>query len=126
MFRIYCVLSPNMENMSSWQIWGKKFVTLSSFPHYEEKTKKNDKVLYYKAVYSFIAMKTISELYKNMNWLIPKSLELFFNKSIQLLKQGLNLFQRTWDLSADNLACSTSSVTLFSYLSFPSLSLIRF
>lgn len=36
-------------------------------------------------------MKTISELYKNMNWLIPKSLELFFNKSIRLLKQGLNI-----------------------------------
>lgn len=47
MFRIYCVLSPNMENMSSWQIW-KKIVTLSSFPHYVEKN-KNDKVLYYKA-----------------------------------------------------------------------------
>lgn len=69
----------------------KKFVTLSSFPHYGEKT-KNDKVLYYKAVQGFIAMKTVSQLYKNMNWLIPKSLELFFfNKSILLLKQGLNI-----------------------------------
>lgn len=55
------------------------------------KKQRNDKVLYYKAVYGFIAMKTVSELYKNMNWLIPKSLELFFNKSIRLLKQGLNI-----------------------------------
>lgn len=56
-----------------------------------KRQKKNDKVLYYKAVYGFIAMKTVSELYKNMNWLIPKSLELFFNKSIRLLKQGFNI-----------------------------------
>ena len=55
----------------------KKFVTLSSFPHYGEKA-KNDKVLDYKAVQSFTAMKTVSELYKNMNWLISKSLEFFF------------------------------------------------
>lgn len=69
----------------------KKFVTLSSFPHYGEKA-KNDKVLDYKAVQSFTAMKTVSELYKNMNWLISKSLEFFFfNKSLLLLKKGLNI-----------------------------------
>lgn len=68
----------------------KKFVTLSSFPHYGEKA-KNDKVLDYKAVQSFTAMKIVSELYKNMNWLISKSLEFFFNKSLLLLKKGLNI-----------------------------------
>lgn len=104
----------------------KKFVTLSSFPHYGEKT-KNDKVFYYKAVQGFIAMKTISELDKNMNWLISKSLELFKNKSILLLKQGLNiLFQRKENLFSDNLTCSTSPVTLFSYLPFSSLSQIKY
>lgn len=37
-------------------------------------------------------MKTVSELYKNMNWLISKSLEFFFfNKSLLLLKKGLNI-----------------------------------
>lgn len=104
----------------------KKFVTLSSFPHYGEKT-KNDKVFYYKAVQGFIAMKTISELDKNMNWLISKSLELFKNKSILLLKQGLNiLFQRKENLFSDNLTCSTSPMTLFSYLSFSSLPQIKY
>ena len=72
-------------------------------------------------------MKTVSELDKNMNWLISKSLELFKNKSILLLKQGLNiLFQRKENLFADNLACSTSPMTLFSYLSFSSLSQIKY
>ena len=74
-------------------------------------------------------MKTVSELYKNMNWLMSKVLNFFFNKSLLLLKKGLNitLSKKTESLCRQlgPLHFSCDFIFLFIILQFVSNHIIR-